>query len=224
MENWKKTEEKGYQELLKIFPDAIKCGESDSTLSDVFIPSLNSFIEIKDLTNGCRCGQFTTATAAGDFCKRIMDETYSKEDIKDFIRNHYKKKKVSHFLVYLYGIFELVEIEQFLNDFNFSVQSYKKRSGTQKIPKKDRSKVLNYNPSFFLKEETIFCSELTMYNSYFNIDNDSYYINKKGEIKKKVILHAIDVDIISILKYVIYMVLVNFLMILQYLLLITQII
>jgi hypothetical protein len=185
MEKWKETEERGYQWILEKFPDAIRYGESDSTHSDVFIPSLNSFIEIKDLTNGCRCGQFTAATAIGDYCKRIIEGTYSEEDIKNFVRNHYGNKKVSQFLIYFNENFQLLGTEEFLNKFTFSIQSYKKRSGTRKVPKKDIDKVLDYDSSFSLIEGAVYCSNSLLYDSYFDIEDNQYYINKLGEVRKR---------------------------------------
>ena len=92
---------------------------------------------------------------------------------------------MSQFLIYFNENFQLLGIEEFLNKFTFSIQSYKKRSGTRKVPKKDIDKVLDYNSSFSLIRGTIYCSNSLLYNSYFDIENNEYYINKLGEVRKR---------------------------------------
>lgn len=186
MKRWEEIEEKGFQYLKEKYPKAIKYGNCDSTHSDVYLPELNTFVEIKDLTNGSRCGQFTINTINNrDYCIKIINNIYSNKDIKDFVYNHYADKNVSMFLIYIDNNFNLMTIEEFLSNYTFSVQSYNKKSGTRKIPKKDIEKVLKYNTSFFNNGNTIISLNSDIYNTYFNIDNDSYYINKSGEVRKR---------------------------------------
>lgn len=38
---------------------------------------------------------------------------------------------------------------------------------------------------FFLIEEAVYCSNSLLYDSYFDIEDNQYYINKLGEVRKR---------------------------------------
>ena len=50
---------------------AVLYGGYNANQSDVYSPRFNSFIEIKDLTNGARCGQFTDSTIDNVLRKKL---------------------------------------------------------------------------------------------------------------------------------------------------------
>lgn len=62
---------------------------------------------------------------------------------------------------------------------------YCKRSGTRRVPKKDRGLILNFSKDFFLKEEDIITENMNLFCIYFDIEDNQYYINKDGIVRKR---------------------------------------
>lgn len=189
--SWKDSEQKCYLYIKNIYKDAILQGGSNSCCSDIFIPSINKYIEIKDLTSGCRFGQFVEKTAS-KIEQKIISEKYTQQDLILGAKQHYKEKNVEGFCVKKKN----GEIEYFSFDSFFYVyqdeiflQSYYKRSGSRKLPKKDISILSNMYSSFYWDEEQKrgFISDSSLWNTYSNDNKDiaEYYINEKGEVRKR---------------------------------------
>lgn len=204
---WEETEQRGFVFFKQKYDNtAIFYGGCNANQSDIYSPKFNSFIEIKDLTKGARCGQFTDSTIDNIFAQKIKDSIIcgiktNIDDIKGFIESHYQKKQVKYFLCYFNNSFHLYTIKEFCNNFTFSIQYYYKKSGTRKVPKKDFDNVLNYSKYFYRTEnDKIYCLNNNMNGEKFYIKEDEFFISKKtGEVRKcsktKNITYLIEVKI-----------------------------
>ena len=189
---WKKSEKKAYQWFkLNVDPNAHAVGESDSTVSDIYSPLYNAYVEVKDITNGARCGQFTETTIRNNpLAQAIYDGDYSLTTCREFVRYHYDKKNVTHFIVVDGDDISIHSFEDFFAQYIFEVQNpYKKRSGTRQAPQKDISALLDMDAEFFLREDRrVYCPNPDRWGSYVSVyDVFDYFISKTnhGELRKR---------------------------------------
>ena len=189
---WKESEKRAYEWFKKtIDPEARLTGESDSTLSDIYSPLYNAYIEVKDITNGARCGQFTETTIRDNpFAQAIYSGDYSPIICRKFVQYHYNKKNVTHFIVIEDDIISFHSFEDFFIKYTFEVQApYKKRSGTRQAPKKDIPLLLDADAEFLLGEDgRVHCSNPNRWGDYFSIiDTFDYFISRtnNGELRKR---------------------------------------
>ena len=67
MMNWEKSEKKAFEWFKNNYDnDAVYQGHNNSTISDIYSPLYNCYIEVKDITNSARCGQFTKSTISNN--------------------------------------------------------------------------------------------------------------------------------------------------------------
>lgn len=183
LDNGERAEKIAYNFILNLDKEAILYGGMDSTKSDIYSP-IYGWIEVKDLTTGARCGQFTESTKhLNSFSSKLIDNP-TEENCKCFVREHYTNKKVTHICVVIGNEIKLITLEEFLEHFLFSLQSYGKGSGTRSCPKKDFKAILESSPLFYEKEGKIYCSDLTLYKTYFHLGDDKFYIGKNNEVRK----------------------------------------
>ena len=188
---WKESEKRAYQWFKgNIDPKAENKGSADSTISDIYSPLYKSFIEVKDITNGARCGQFTESTIKDNpFAQAIYSGNADATLCRQFVQFHYNKKNVTHFIVIDGNNFSLYSFAEFFRTYNFEVQKpYEKRSGTRSAPKKDISLLLDFDAEFFLGEDNkVYCYNENRKGSYVSlIDTFDYFISKQtGELRKR---------------------------------------
>ena len=192
MRKWEMSEELAYEWFKStIDANAVLCGKENSYVGDIYSPLYNSYIEVKDITNKARCGQFTESVIARNpHAQAIYNGDYSPETCKEFIRYHYNNKGISHFVVINNNIISFHTLEEFLNSYIFEVQQpYAKRSGTSKAPKKDIPILLSMDKEFILKEDGyVYCTNEERYGDYFTmITPFDYFISAKnhGELRKR---------------------------------------
>lgn len=192
MNNWKKSEIKAYEWFRKkIDPNAIDCGKENSTVGDIYSPLYGAYIEVKDITNGARCGQFTESTIKDNpFAQAIYDNVFTPEICSQFVQYHYRKKNVAYFIIINGDNFSFLNFKEFFTKYTFEVQNpYKKRSGTRQVPKKDIPILLEMDTEFNLeKDGKIYCFNSKRWGEYVSvIDTFDYFISKtnKGELRKR---------------------------------------
>ena len=191
MSNWKESEIKAYKWFKEtIDPNAIDCGKEDSTVGDIYSPLYDAYVEVKDIANGARTGQFTESTIKDNpFAQAIYDNNYTPEICRQFVQYHYRKKNVAYFITVNEDILLFFNFEDFFNKYTFEVQNpYKKRSGTSQAPKKDISTLLNMDNEFFLKDGKVYCSNTNRWGEYVSMTNPfDYFISKtkQGELRKR---------------------------------------
>lgn len=192
MSNWKNSEIKAYEWFKKnIDSNAIDCGGEDSTVGDIYSPLYDAYIEVKDITGGARCGQFTESTIKDNpFAQAIYDNNFTTETCCQFVQYHYRKKNVAYFIVINGDNLSFFDFEQFFTTYTFEVQNpYKKRSGTRQAPKKDISILLRMDTEFILGEDgKVYCCNSERWGEYVSvIDAFDYFISKinKGELRKR---------------------------------------
>lgn len=191
MKTWEEIELDGLKYVHEFLdPDAIHIGGSDSTQSDIRL-SNGYFIEIKKIP-ALAFGQFTEAT--------IKNNPYSQEILniflednnpqlgslgQDWVLYHYNQKRVSHFLLESNGLFQLVPIEEFIENNNFHCSGRAKASGSQSCPKGKYAQVSSILDTYIL-DGRLFANDRNLLGTYFNLDGDKYFISKKnnGEIRK----------------------------------------
>lgn len=187
--SWKESEKKAYLWFKEnIDPNADPLGESDSTVSDIYSPLYDAYIEVKDITNGARCGQFTESTMENNpFAQDIYNGDYSPTTCRKFIQYHYNKKNVAYFIVVDGDNISLHSFGDFFASYTFEVQNpYHKRSGTRSAPKKAHSKLLDMDAEFFLAEDgKIYCPNRNRWRDYVSVYGDSDYVIGKdtGELR-----------------------------------------
>lgn len=190
--NWQKSEEKAFKWFqAHIDPDAMLIGGEDSTQADIYSHTLEAYIEIKDITCGARCGQFTESTIKDNpFAQAIYNGDYSPEICHQFIQYHYSKKNVTHFIVVDGDEISFHSLKDFLSNYIFQVQNpYQKRSGTRKVPKRDIAPLLKLNEDFVLGEDGyVYCRNTDLWGEYVSLETSfDYFISKKnnGELRKR---------------------------------------
>lgn len=187
--SWKESESLAFDWFKNNYDnEAILKGEENSNYSDIFSPKFNSYIEVKDLTDGARAGQFTESTIKNNpFSEKIYRDEYTNNDIIEFIKYHYQKKNVSHFIVIYNNEIQMYNWDDFFNTFVFELQKpYKKRSGTRSAPKKDFNDLL-LNPDFYQENDKIYCRNASYKGQYYSLKNPfDYFISKtNGELRKR---------------------------------------
>jgi hypothetical protein len=192
MTNWKKSEIKGFNWFKNnIDPNAKHLGKENSTCGDIFSPLYNTYIEVKDISQRARCGQFNEATIKNNpFAQRIYDGDFTPDACRKFVQYHYTKKNVTHFIVIDEDNLFFYNFEEFFTKYIFEVQTpYKKRSGTSPVPKKDIPALLQADKEFILGENNrVYCYNSNKWGSYVSINNlFDYFISKtnKGELRKR---------------------------------------
>lgn len=189
---WKESEKKAYEWFkTNIDPNAEGTGGLDSTKPDIYSPLYDSYIEVKDIANGARCGQFTKSTIKDNpFAQAIYDGDYSPLICKEFVQYHYSKKNVSHFIVVNGDEMTFHSWEEFFNTYLFEIQNpYPKRSGTGAAPKKDIPLLLDLDKEFVLEENgKVYCHNPSRWNTYISVEDPfDYFISivNKGELRKR---------------------------------------
>lgn len=186
--SWQDSETKGYNWYKSnIDPLAVQKGMEDSTHSDIFSPKFNCYIEIKDITNGARCGQFTESTIGDNPYASEIYVNPAQADVCGFVRYHYEKKKVGYFIIIANDQLDFCSLSDFLQKYNFSIQKpYQKRSGTRVTPKKDISLLLQ-DEDFEMRADRVYCSNPNRWGNYYSLRNPSdYFINTNtGELRKR---------------------------------------
>lgn len=190
--NWENSERRAYFWFKEnIDPEASYHGGADSTCGDIFSPLFGSFIEVKDITNGARCGQFTESTIKDNpHAQAIYDGNCSDEVCKLFVKYHYDKKSVNHFIIVDGGSIKFYTIDALFEDYLFEVQSpYAKRSGTRQAPKKDIPLLLKLDKTFSIGEDgKVYCSDDSRWGQYVSLEDAfDYFISLKnsGELRKR---------------------------------------
>ena len=185
---WRESEIKGYEWYKKnIDPQAIYKGGEDSTCSDIFSPKYNCYIEVKDITNGARCGQFTESTIRNNPFAADIYAGSEKMNVHCFIRHHYAKKNVRYFIIIDNENIAFYHLEEMFLRYKFSVQNpYAKRSGTRQAPKKDMNLLLK-DADFELRDGRVYCTNNKRWGEYYSlIDTFDYFIGKSsGELRKR---------------------------------------
>lgn len=192
MSNWKNSESKAYKWFKEnIDCNAIDCGREDSTVGDIYSPLYDAYVEVKDITDGARCGQFTESTIKNNpFAQAIYDNDFTPEICCQFVQYHYRKKNVAYFIVIDGDNLSFYNFKEFFTTYTFEVQNpYSKRSGTRQAPKKDISILLDMDAEFFLGEDgRVYCYNTKRWGEYVSvIDAFDYFISKtnKGELRKR---------------------------------------
>ncbi|MDD7753587.1 MAG: hypothetical protein PUJ51_03630 [Clostridiales bacterium] len=192
MNNWKVAEEQGYLWFKEnIDPNAEACGGEDSTVGDIYSPLYDSYIEVKDITVGARCGQFTESTIKNNpFAQAIYDGNDDPKICREFVKYHYSKKNISHFIVINGKDLALYPYDDFFVKFNFEIQKpYEKRSGTRQAPKKDIPVLIAMDSEFILGQDSkVYCNNPNRWGDYFSMtDPFDYFISKnnQGELRKR---------------------------------------
>ena len=191
MSNWKESEKKAYKWFKAHYdPNAEHMGGEDSTQGDIYSPLYDAYIEVKDITHGARCGQFTESTIKDNpFAQAIYSGSTDPKICRKFIQYHYNKKNVTHFIVVDNDKLSFHSFADFFKNYTFEVQKpYEKRSGTRQAPKKDISLLLDLDVEFFLdKDGKVYCYNKNRWGNYVTvIDTFDYFISKQnGELRKR---------------------------------------
>lgn len=192
MDAWEKIELDGLKYIHEfVDKDAIHIGGSDSTQSDILL-SNGSFVEIKKIP-ALAFGQFTESTVGENpYSKQILDIFINDNNNpslgvlgKEWVKYHYQKKNVSHFLLETNGVFQFITLEDFINNHNFYCSGRAKASGSQPCPKGKYAQVSSMIETTIINGR-LFSNDKNLFGTYFNLDNDKYFISKKnnGEIRK----------------------------------------
>ena len=101
MMNWEKSEKKAFEWFKNNYDnDAVYQGHNNSTISDIYSPLYNCYIEVKDITNGARCGQFTKSTISNNpYAEAIYLGKNDEETCINFVKEHYRAKRVGAFII-----------------------------------------------------------------------------------------------------------------------------
>lgn len=181
--SWQNSEELAYQYILRLDPKAIYYGKFNSQSSDIYSEKYG-WIEVKDLSHGARCGQFTEKTIQNYNTALKLLECPSEENCKNFVKENYLKKKVNYILEVIDNEITMYLLYDFINTHNFRLQVYNKKSGTSIVPKKDYNKVLNFSSDFIIKDNRVYCTNSNKLKTKLYIDDNEYYINKNSEVRK----------------------------------------
>ena len=174
---WRNSEHLAYNWFKENYDDkAILYGDCNSTKSDIYSYRYNSYIEIKQLLPSARCGQFTQDTGNSVLCQSIINGDISEKSAKDFVKECYKTKNVTHVIVVSNDI-NLYTIDEFLSSFCFNWQIYDKGSGTNKTPKKDWENIKKYI-EYTVIGDRIYALKENLAGQYFEIENKKYFISK----------------------------------------------
>lgn len=85
---WIDTEIEAYNWFKEKYDNKAQlCGGSNSTLSDIYSPKLDTYVEIKQLMPSARCGQFTANTANSDICKSVLNGILSRENANYLLKS-----------------------------------------------------------------------------------------------------------------------------------------
>lgn len=190
-QSWKASENSAYEWFKKnIDPNATQYGGENANVPDIYSPLYESFVEVKDITNGARCGQFTEGTISNNpFASAIYNGNCSADICCNFVKYHYSQKNVSHFIIIDNDYLTLYDFDTFFASHIFSLQApYCKRSGTRQAPKKDIPYLLNENASFVLSDNgRVYCTDTSQWGTYLITPMGDYFISKtnQGELRKQ---------------------------------------
>lgn len=190
-QNWKLAEDSAYDWFqANIDPNAVQCGGENANTPDIYSPLYGSYVEVKDITNGARCGQFTEGTITNNpFSSDIYNGNYSAETCCNFVKYHYSQKNVTHFIIIDGDSLTLYDFDTFFENYTFDLQApYRKRSGTRQAPKKDIPHLLKINTNFVLSENgRVYCTDPNRWGTYLITPMGDYFISKnnQGELRKQ---------------------------------------
>ena len=165
-------------------------GGYDSTVSDIYSPKFQCFIEVKmiDTKSTARCSQFVEgSTSANPYVELLQKGMETVDNLKGFIRYHYGKKDVKYFIVGIEN-FSLLPMEEFLEQTIISLaKPYKKRSGTNPCGKKISLKLIELDSEFVLIDNKPYCTNQKRFGEIFVYDNKEFFISDKnnGEIRTR---------------------------------------
>ena len=171
-------EQFAYKWVLLNFSD--KCqlkGGYNSTESDIYVPESKTYIDVKYINPSARCGQFTENNINNELLNG------SEAVIKEYVEAYYHNKKVQYVFYGNENNFYFDTLHNWINKCHFSLaKPYKKRSGTSKLPQKDRK--LFEDNLLFIKEGRTYIKDNTLKNSYIEKGGNTYLINNNSEIRK----------------------------------------
>lgn len=189
--SWQISEEKAYKWFkTNIDQNAEIIGGGNSTKADIYSPLYDAYVEVKDITNGARSGQFTESTIANNpFAQAIYNGKCDSLICRDFVKYHYNKKNVAYFIIIDNDEISFYSFEDFFNTYTFEIQTpYKKRSGTRQAPKKDITTLLQLDEDFYLADDDkVYCNNIEKWGNYVSLMNTfDYFISKNnGELRKR---------------------------------------
>ena len=191
MSNWETAEALAYNWFKEnIDSNAMSLGGQDSTVGDIYSPLYDAYIEVKDITNGARCGQFTESTIKDNpYASAIYSGEFTQDICSKFVQHHYAKKGVNYFIVINNQELSFYTFDEFFSAYTFEVQKpYEKRSGTRSAPKKDIPILLNTDSEFVLgADKKVYCNNKNRWGEYVSVINTfDYFIGKNaGELRKR---------------------------------------
>ena len=171
-------------------PAAEYKGGHDSTVSDIYSPKFQCFVEVKmiDTKSTARCGQFVEkSVSANPYVDLLQKGMETIENLKGFVRYHYSEKNVRYFIVGIEN-FSLLSIEEFLEQTIISLaKPYKKRSGTHSCSKGISLKLIELDSEFELVDNKPYCINQNRFGEIFVYDNKEFFISGKnnGEIRSR---------------------------------------
>lgn len=165
-------------------------GGYDSTVSDIYSPKFQCFIEVKmiDIKSTARCGQFVEGSmSTNPYVDLLQNGMETIDNLKGFVRYHYDEKNVRYFIVGIES-FSLLSMEEFLERVIISLaKPYKKRSGTNSCSKKISLKLIELDSEFKLVDNKPYCTNQNRFGEIFVYDNKEFFISSKnnGEIRSR---------------------------------------
>ncbi|MBO7080068.1 MAG: hypothetical protein J6W64_09775 [Bacilli bacterium] len=191
--SWIDSEQAGCEWFKETYDsEATWVGKSDSTVSDVFSPKFNCYIEVKQYPS-VACGQFTEGT--GDkfpICQQILDGDISEQTAREYSKLHYKAKNVGYFVIIKDGTPYFYNFEDFFNSYTFKWDIRPKWSGSNPLPQRDAEAVLAALPEgcTAVKEgKQYFVHDKKWHGEYIIVNDNVYIISKSkncpGRINKR---------------------------------------
>lgn len=152
-------------------------GGYNSTESDIYLPESKTYIEVKYLNPSARCGQFTENNIKTELLNA------SEDIIKKYVEQYYYNKAVQYVFYGNENNFYFDTLHDWIIKCHFSLaKPYRKRSGTSKLPKKDR--IFFEENLLIFKDGRTYMKDDNYQNSYIERNGNTYYINSNLEIRK----------------------------------------
>lgn len=153
-------------------------GGENSSVSDIYSPKLG-WIEVKDLTHGAHCGQFTETTKDNNpYSETLMQNAVDKTDCEKWVRYHYAQKDVNYFITVVDGVINFYTTDEFIINHSFERVIRAKKSGSRHCAKSARSAILALNSKFVLEDNDLWCRDENRFGEYFVCDGKTYVISK----------------------------------------------
>lgn len=166
--------------------DCIPLGGSNSKRSDIFLPRLGQFIEVKDFSNDCRAGQFCPSTIKKNpFSAQILREKGQNLDTnRKWVYHHYKQKNVIGFITFIDNEFAYWSIEEFCANFNFLFSHPKsdRYNGSKQLTQEERKLAIeNFSDYFKIENGKVVCKNENDWNKDFLLEQPELgLITRKG--------------------------------------------